>query len=180
MNKQELRANDSIGDVEKSTRQVLAAVFENLKSNAAVKADGTTRLFFPNGIELISVIVKVNVKDGIDVELKIAGEKGIKGTLIEGASGVRTTSSASSPQIAYLDPGEVKSGWEGSVKIVGTGFDSGSFALFDGIVPKTLSSSDTVLEVSVTKEITGRAGEKVVKVHTGGGLVSNEVKFIVK
>ena len=60
MDDPQVRSNDDVGSVEKSTRQVLAAVFENLKSNAGVKADGPTRLFFPNGIELISVIVKVN------------------------------------------------------------------------------------------------------------------------
>jgi len=174
-------ADDRIVEVEKSTREVLTSVFESLKNNVGVKADGPTRLFFPNGIELISVIVKVNVKDGIDVEVKIAGEKGIKGTvLVEGASFKETILSPASPQISSIDPGEVQIGWEGTVKIFGSGFDNDSFALFNGLVPKTSYSSDTLLKVDVTKEITGTAGAKVVKVHTGGGSVSNDVSFLVK
>jgi hypothetical protein len=78
---------NGVGDVEESTKAVLVAVFENLKNNANVKGEGPTRLFFPNGIELISLIVKVNLKDGVDVEIKIAGEKGVKGTaLVQGES----------------------------------------------------------------------------------------------
>ena len=179
MDDPQVRSNDDVGSVEKSTRQVHAAVFENLKSNAGVKADGPTRLFFPNGIELISVIVKVNAKEGIDVEVKIAGEKGIKGSAVfEGAR--RTAVASRVPVISLLEPAEVSLNWEGTVKIVGSGFDSESFALFDGAVPKTLRATETIVEVSITKDITGKVGDRSVEIHTGEGAISNAFTFTVK
>jgi hypothetical protein len=177
MDDPQVRSGDDVGAVEKSTRQVLAAVFENLKTSAGVKADGPTRLFFPNGIELISVVVKLNVKEGIDVEVKIAGEKGIKGA-IDGAR--RTAIASRSPVIRFLDPAEVALNWEGSVRIVGNGFDTQSFALFDAAVPRTLQATETIVEVNVTKDITGKAGDKSVEIHTGEGTISNTVRFTVR
>jgi hypothetical protein len=69
-----------IGDVENSAKAVLSNLFDNLKGNAAVLADQQTRLFFPNGIELIMITVKIGT---IDIELKIAGAKGISGFTAE-------------------------------------------------------------------------------------------------
>ena len=178
MDDSRIASADDVGTVEKSTRQVLDAVFENLKSNAGVKADGSTRLFFPNGIELISVVFKVNAKDGIDVEVKVAGEKGIKGTSVVG--GARRARISGSPVISFIDPAEVTVNWEGNVKIFGSGFDTDSFALFDGKVPKTLQTTEGLVEVSVTKDITASAGDKSVEIHTGEGDVSNAVTFSVK
>ena len=60
-----------IGDVENSANSVLSSIFNNLKANATVLVDQPTpRLFFPNGIELITITVKIGT---IDIELEIAG-----------------------------------------------------------------------------------------------------------
>jgi hypothetical protein len=62
------------------TQQVISDVFVKLKDSAAV----TPRLFFPNGIELIDVSVSVGLTaKGIEVKVKIAGEKGIGSLLIQ-------------------------------------------------------------------------------------------------
>lgn len=72
---------EDIDRASKCTQDVIAKLFENLKTGAAVKADGQPRLFFPNGIELIDVTVDAGVKSGgIKITVKVAGEKGIKGT----------------------------------------------------------------------------------------------------
>src|SRR5262249_23067582 len=155
----------------------LDSVFEKLKNSAGIKGDGPVRLFFPNGIELISVALNVNAKDGIRVEVKIAGEKGVKGAgAFEDLAAPGIASGA--PTISFLDPNEVPLNWEGPVKIFGTGFDADSFAMFDGKVPRTLLATETLLKVSLTQEITGKPGEKTVVVHTGAGSLSNEVKFL--
>jgi len=86
----------------------------------------------------------------------------------------------SDPEISFLDPKEVRVNWEGTVKIVGSNFDNGSFALFSGAVPKTVFISEGVLEAAVTKEITNQAGTRDVLVHTSAGLESNTVPFVVK
>ncbi len=65
------------------------------------------------------------------------------------------------------------------MNVHGSGFDNGSFALIDGAVPRTTYKSSTLLEASLTREITGTAGKKVVKVHTGSGDVSNEKTLTV-
>ena len=174
------RSSGDIGDVEKATRDVLGAVFSNLKDSATVKAEGQTRLFFPNGIELISVTLKVNAKDGIDVEVKVAGEKGIKTVAAARSADGHGLTSSALPFITFIDPPEVAAGWEGDVKIVGGNFDAGSFALFDGAVPKTVSVTDTVLTVRMTSGVTGTPGTKTVVVHTGAGDLSNEKPFVVK
>jgi hypothetical protein len=91
-----------------------------------------------------------------------------------------TKSGSGTPIIAFLVPSNVKRGWEGIVKIHGNDFDSGSFALFDGAVPKTDFKSVGLLEADVKNDITKSTGTKKVKVHTGGGDVSNEVDFLVE
>src|SRR5690349_15697767 len=101
------RSSGDIGDVEKATRDVLGAVFNNLKDSATVKAEGQTRLFFPNGIELISVTLKVNAKDGVDVEVKVAGEKGIKMVAAARAGDGHTHRTSAPPFISFIDPPEV-------------------------------------------------------------------------
>jgi hypothetical protein len=84
------------------------------------------------------------------------------------------------PEISSLDPKEVRVDWEGTVKIVGSNFDKGSFALFSGAAPKTVFISEVVLEAAVTKEITHQAGTKNVLVHLSTGPGSNTVPFVVK
>ncbi len=79
-----LQYESDLSVIEKATTDVLKNVFENLKTQTAVKVEGSTRLFYPNGIELISVGLKFNLKDGFDVQVKIAGEKGVKGTTLSG------------------------------------------------------------------------------------------------
>ena len=75
----------SLGDTEKA-EQLAKMLFERLstilKEGAAVKADGPARLFFPNGIELISVVVKVGP---VQLEAKVAGEKAPKLSTSEAA-----------------------------------------------------------------------------------------------
>jgi hypothetical protein len=66
------------------------------------------------------------------------------------------------------------------VKIHGSGFDDGSFALFDGAVPRTNYRNEALLEAEVKKNITGSSGTKKVEVHTSGGDLSNQVDFEVK
>jgi hypothetical protein len=84
------------------------------------------------------------------------------------------------PTISFLNPATVDRDWEGTVEIHGSNFDRGSFAFFDGVILKTTYKSDSLLEVEVKKNITGTAGTKKVKVHTGSGSLSNEVNFVVK
>ncbi len=89
------------------------------------------------------------------------------------------TKTGASPSISSLDPSNVDQGWEGTVRIHGSGFDNSSFSLFDGVVLRTTYVSDILLEAEVKSDITGGAGTKNVKVHTGGGGVSNEVDLMV-
>ena len=83
------------------------------------------------------------------------------------------------PTISFLDPSTVRRDWEGTVNIHGSNFDNGSFAFFDAKNPKTTFKSTSLLEVEVKRDITGTAGTKKVKVHTGAGDLSNEVDFNV-
>src|SRR5271166_3114348 len=62
-------------DLANSVQQLLQKMLTDLKGAAAAKGAGEARLFFPNGIELISLVVKVGPAD---VEVTIAGEKGVK------------------------------------------------------------------------------------------------------
>lgn len=89
------------------------------------------------------------------------------------------TSFRNLPSISFLNPDTVKRDWEGTVEIHGSNFDSGSFAFFDGVIPKTNYKSDSLLEAELKKNITGTTGTKKVKVHTGSGSLSNEVNFVV-
>jgi len=84
------------------------------------------------------------------------------------------------PMITFLEPSSVNQGWEGTIKIHGSGFDSGSFVLIDGKVPQSTFRGDALLEAKLTREITGIAGNKIVKVHTSGGAVSDEVTLTVR
>jgi hypothetical protein len=83
------------------------------------------------------------------------------------------------PTIASLDPASVQQAWEGVLKVDGSNFDSGSFVLIDGRVPRTTYKSASLLEADVKSNITGTPGNKVVKVHTGAGEVSNEKTWTV-
>jgi hypothetical protein len=64
-----------VNDITNAVQQLLQKTLTDLKGSVATHAAGEPRLFFPNGIELISVVVKIGPAD---VEVTIAGEKGIK------------------------------------------------------------------------------------------------------
>ena len=87
---------------------------------------------------------------------------------------------ATQPTITSLYPDAVYAGWEGVLKIKGTNFDNRSFALIDGKVPTTTYKSATLLEAEVTSDITRTPGSQSVKVHTGGGGLSNEKILVVR
>src|ERR1700733_4168607 len=76
-------------------------------------------------IELISVVAKVDVKDGIGVEIKVPGEEGIRGALSEGRVAEVQSHVVSTPQITNLDPATAQVGWEENVQISGKRFDEG-------------------------------------------------------
>jgi hypothetical protein len=61
-------------------QKTLDSVFTHLKEVASIAATDGTRLFFPNGIELLFVKVEATLVNGIKatVEIRIAGEKGVK------------------------------------------------------------------------------------------------------
>jgi hypothetical protein len=59
----------TVGGINDAAKQVLDELFEKLKDGVALKAD-PTRLFFPNGIELISVDVELGPAKVI---IKVAG-----------------------------------------------------------------------------------------------------------
>lgn len=62
-------------EITDAVQRLMAHTVSELKANAVTQPAGESRLFFPNGIELISIVVKVGPAD---VELTIAGEKGAK------------------------------------------------------------------------------------------------------
>ena len=86
MEKRVIRADEH--DVERVgtvTQEVITEVFKKLGEGAGIKPEGTgPRLFFPNGIELIDVSVSVGLTaKGIEVKVKIAGEKAPKSSALE-------------------------------------------------------------------------------------------------
>ena len=174
-----INVSGNIGDVEKATAQILDRIFEKLSTHGIVKSDGPARLFFPNGIELIFAQVTVSPTTGINIEVKIAGEKGIKDNEPSKPS-LAKLSPDGSPVIRKLYPAQVPLAYAGPVMIIGENFDDGSFALFDGNVPRILKQSSKQLRVLVDSEITGTVGIKTVIVHTSGGDESNEATFEVK
>ncbi len=62
-------------DLTDATLSVTENIVSILQKAASAKDAADPRLFFPNGIELIDIVVKLTPPD---VEVKIAGEKGIK------------------------------------------------------------------------------------------------------
>jgi len=84
-NMEHKKVDQTITLVSSEAQKLLVEVFKNLKSAASVKAAEPPRLFFPNGIELIYIKFEAGLseKTKVVVELKIAGEKGIKGLASE-------------------------------------------------------------------------------------------------
>ncbi len=67
---------EDIEALTKATQSLLSRSFEDLKASAGVQQKDGERFFFPHGIELIDVTVKVNLNDGVEIQVKVAGEKG--------------------------------------------------------------------------------------------------------
>ena len=74
----------SITSATSEATALLNAAFSDLAKTVGVKAAVEPRVFFPNGIELISITVSVSA---VKVELKVAGEKGISALLVSGSEG---------------------------------------------------------------------------------------------
>jgi hypothetical protein len=72
-----LSKTSDVGEAQQTAINVLNSAFDNLGKGAAVKGDAP-RLFFPQGIELISISVKVGA---VEITLEVAGAAGIKKTL---------------------------------------------------------------------------------------------------
>jgi hypothetical protein len=88
--------------VSSEAQKLLTEAFKNLKSAASVKeAVEPPRLFFPNGIELIYIKLEAGLseKTKVAVELKIAGEKGIKGPASESEQADESKSSTDQTEI---------------------------------------------------------------------------------
>jgi hypothetical protein len=83
------------------------------------------------------------------------------------------------PTISRLEPSGVEQGWEGTVKIHGSSFESSNFPRFDATMARTIYKTDRLLEAEVQANVTGTAGTKKVKVYTSTGAVSNEIEFVV-
>jgi len=95
---------EDIQSVGKVTQDVIDHVFKKLGEGAAFKAEGTPRLFFPNGIELIDVSVSVGLTaKGAEVKVKIAGEKAPKTSALE--SGNDGVAAGMAPDQAGLPAG---------------------------------------------------------------------------
>ena len=72
-----------VNDITDAVQQLLQKILTDLRGSATKQAADEPRLFFPHGIELISVVVKIGPAD---VEVTIAGEKGVKSAAV--ASGL--------------------------------------------------------------------------------------------
>ena len=65
----------SVSDLTKPVQDLLDGIVTQMKGTAAIKSAAQQPLFFPNGIELIQLIVKVGPAD---VEVTVAGPKGAR------------------------------------------------------------------------------------------------------
>lgn len=116
----------------------------------------------------------------IGIRVSTASGQGQTVGLLRVPESTEIEEAVASPEITSLDPYEVDQGWEGVVKIHGRNFDEGSFPLFNSDVPRSTRKSDSLLIAHVTDQITGTPGAQTVKVHSGGGSVSNEKTFTVR
>ncbi len=82
--------------------------------------------------------------------------------------------------IQSISPEFVNLGWEGLVKIQGTGFDKYSFATFNAATPQVVDRSESQIVVEIHPDLTANPGRIAVKVHTIESGASNEVAFVVK
>jgi len=61
-----------------SAKELFSAAFDELRKAASQDKKEGTRIFFPNGIELISITLDVFK---VKIEFKVAGAAGVKGLL---------------------------------------------------------------------------------------------------
>jgi len=90
----------SIASGADEAKVLLVTALQEFRKAVAAATDETTaepRVFFPNGIELISIKVTVSA---VTVELKVAGEKGIKGLLAG-----RPSADGGVPEAAVVEQG---------------------------------------------------------------------------
>lgn len=80
------KTNAPITKAKQDPNQLLSTALKELKQTVFDKERQDPRLFFPKGIELISITVKVDKY--VDVELKVAGAEGIKALWDSKESGV--------------------------------------------------------------------------------------------
>lgn len=80
--------NVTIKSARDGAKELLSTALKEFEKTARAEEGEKPRLFFPNGIELISIIVRVS---GVDVELKVAGKAGINSLLHSGEIGVDLT-----------------------------------------------------------------------------------------
>ena len=69
---------DAITSAKEEAGELLSTALNELRKAAMAKDDEGKRLFFPNGIELISIGLTLK---NITLEFKVAGAEGIKGLL---------------------------------------------------------------------------------------------------
>ena len=58
-----------------AAKEILSSALNNLRKTALSEQEGQSKLFFPNGIELVSITVQVAT---VKVEFEVAGEKGLR------------------------------------------------------------------------------------------------------
>ena len=81
----EKRTDVAIASASSAAKELLSSALNELKNVLLARVKEQPRLFFPNGIELISITVKVSA---VEVEFKAAGEKGISGLVDSGQSAI--------------------------------------------------------------------------------------------
>ncbi len=73
-------------EIRKITAEVLDTVHKRV--SAGLVDGGPPRLFFPNGIELIDVTISLGLQSkGLEIKVKLAGEKGVKNLVAESLEG---------------------------------------------------------------------------------------------
>jgi len=78
-----------------------------------------------------------------------------------------------------LEPGEVQQNETFTLSLYGNGFTENDLVLVDGKAPAKNFITAKELEATITKDITHTKGDKIVKVQSGSGEVSNELVLII-
>ena len=83
------KTNATSTKAKEDANELLKTAFKELKETVLDSRGEDPRLFFPNGIELISITL--NVVKYVEIEFKIAGAAGIKALLESKEAGVDPT-----------------------------------------------------------------------------------------